>query len=95
MDGNEERLAQLFDKLLNNAAEHSAPDAENRVTLRRSGGSHFELSVENEGDLLPQDKERIFEAFVSSQSRPRTWALASSWRSRLPGITGAASPPNR
>ena len=75
VDGNEERLAQLFDKLLNNAAEHSAPDAEIRVTLRRSGGSHFELSVENEGDLLPQDKERIFEAFVSSQSRPENLGL--------------------
>ncbi len=73
--GNEERLTQLLDKLLNNAAEHSAPDAEIRVTLSRSDGTHFKLSVENEGDSLPQDKERIFEAFVSSRSRPENLGL--------------------
>jgi signal transduction histidine kinase len=67
LQGNEERLAQLLDKLLNNAVEHSAPDAEIHVTLRRADESWFELSVENEGDPLPADKERIFEAFVSSQ----------------------------
>jgi len=60
----------LLDKLSNNAVEHSASDAETRVTLRRTDQTSFELSVENEGDPLPEDKERIFEAFVSSQSRP-------------------------
>lgn len=66
VEGNEERLAQLLDKLLSNAVEHSPPDAEIRVELRRANDGWIELSVENEGDALPADKERIFEAFLSS-----------------------------
>ncbi len=75
VQGNEERLAQLLDKLLNNAVEHSNPEAEIRVALRRSDDQCFELSVENEGDALPEDRQRIFEAFVSSQSRPENLGL--------------------
>ena len=75
VQGNEERLAQLLDKLLNNAVEHSEPEAEIRVALRRSDERWLELSVENEGDALPEDSERIFEAFVSSQSRPENLGL--------------------
>lgn len=67
VDGNEERLAQLLDKLLTNALEHSPPDVEIRVELRHMGDGWLELTVENEGEALPGDKERIFEAFVSSQ----------------------------
>jgi signal transduction histidine kinase len=73
--GNEERLAQLLDKLLNNAVEHSAPDAEIRVAFRRTENHWIELNVENECDPLPEDKERIFEAFVSSQRRPENLGL--------------------
>ena len=75
VQGNEERLAQLLDKLLNNAVEHSEPEAEIRVALRRSDERWLELIVENEGDALPEDSERIFEAFVSSQSRPENLGL--------------------
>lgn len=75
VQGNEWRLAQLIDKLLNNAVQHSDPDAEIRVALRRSDDQWFELSVENEGDALPNDRERIFEAFVTSQSRPENLGL--------------------
>jgi signal transduction histidine kinase len=75
IQGNEERLSQLLDKLLNNAVEHSEPDAEIRVALRHSNDDWFELRVENEGDPLPEDRERIFEAFVSSQSRPENLGL--------------------
>lgn len=67
VDGNETRVAQLFDKLLSNAVEHSPPDAEVRVSLQLADEGWLELSVENEGDALPEDKGRIFEAFVSSQ----------------------------
>ena len=67
VDGNEERLAQLLDKLLSNALEHSSANTEIRVGLRRADDDWLELTVENEGDALPEDKERIFEAFVSSQ----------------------------
>jgi signal transduction histidine kinase len=67
LDGNEERLAQLLDKLLSNATEHSRADAKIRVELQCMEAGWIELAVENEGDGLPEDKERIFEAFVSSQ----------------------------
>jgi signal transduction histidine kinase len=69
IEGNEGRITQLLDKLLNNAVEHSGADAEIRVALRRCDDDWFEISVENEGDALPQDRERIFEAFVSSRTR--------------------------
>jgi len=67
IDGNEERLLQLLDKLLGNALEHSPEDGEIRVELRGVSDGWVELAVENDGDTLPKDKERIFEAFVSSQ----------------------------
>lgn len=75
IEGNEGRLAQLLDKLLDNALEHSEPDAEIRVALRSSDGDWFEISVENEGDALPEDKDRIFEAFVSTRSRPENLGI--------------------
>jgi signal transduction histidine kinase len=66
VNGNEARLAQLVDKLLNNAHEHLAEGGEIRIELRVSSPGFVELIVENDGDALPRDKERIFEAFVSS-----------------------------
>lgn len=75
VQGNEERLAQLLEKLLSNAVEHAASDAEIRVELRRADDGWLELSVENDGDALPEDKERIFEAFVTSQKRPDNLGL--------------------
>jgi len=75
VNGNEERLAQLLDKLLTNAVEHSAEGSEIRVTLRRVDDEWFELCVENEGDALPKNKERMFEAFVSSRSRSENLGL--------------------
>jgi len=73
--GSEERLVQLLDKLLNNAIEHAPADAQIRVLLRSDGENSIELCVENEGEPLPRDKERIFEAFVSSQRRPENLGL--------------------
>jgi len=67
VDGNEERLGQLLDKLLSNALEHSRGDVVIRVELRRVSEGRLELNVENEGDTLPKDKRCIFAAFVSSQ----------------------------
>ena len=64
--GNEERLAQLVDKLPNNADEHLVEGGEIRVELRYASPDLVKLVVENDGDALPGDKERIFEAFVSS-----------------------------
>ncbi len=75
IDGNEGRLAQLLDKLLSNAVEHSAEDAEIRVNLGLADRGWVELSVENEGDALPEDRARIFEAFVSSQKSAENLGL--------------------
>lgn len=98
VEGNEERLAQLLDKLLNNAVEHSPLDAETRVTLRRQGDDWFEISVENEGDALPDDRERMFEAFVSSQSGPENLGLglfvAQSIARNHGGLISAEDLPN-
>jgi signal transduction histidine kinase len=75
IDGNEARVAQLLDKLLSNAVEHSAEDAEIRVNLGLADRGWLELSVENEGDALPEDRARIFEAFVSSQKSAENLGL--------------------
>ena len=69
------RIEQLLDKLLGNAVEHSGEDGEIRVELRSLGDGSVELIVENEGDPLPEDKERIFEAFVSSQKHSENLGL--------------------
>jgi len=62
--GNEDRLAQVVDKLLSNAAEHVADEGEIRVELRCDGHEAV-LTVEDDGDPLPEDKARLFNAFVS------------------------------
>lgn len=64
LDGNEDRLVQLLDKLVDNAVEHSADGAEIRLTLRKDD-SQAVLIVENDGDPLPADKEALFEPFVT------------------------------
>lgn len=60
---------QLRDKLLGNAVEHSAENAEIRIELQYVEHGWVEVAAENEGDALPGDKERIFEAFVSSRKQ--------------------------
>ncbi|MGB5501186.1 MAG: HAMP domain-containing sensor histidine kinase [Polyangiales bacterium] len=70
VSGNEDRLAQMVDKLLSNAAEHVADDGQVRVELRRDGHEAV-LTVEDDGDPLPVDKARLFDAFVSvDKKRP-------------------------
>ena len=68
--GDELRLVQLLDKLLQNAAEHGRPQGTVRVSLQPAG-DRVRLVVENEGDPLPADREAIFEAFVSSKPLAR------------------------
>jgi signal transduction histidine kinase len=64
VEGNEDRLAQLFDKLLENAVEHTGPGGTIQVKLRRDG-STSSVVIENDGDPLPPGKEYLFDAFVS------------------------------
>ena len=64
LEGNEDRLVQLLDKLLNNAVEHSTDGGQIRLALRQDGSSAV-LTVENDGDPLPSDKKALFEPFVT------------------------------
>lgn len=66
LDGQEDRIAQLVDKLLDNAVEHGFEGGEVRVALMRADGWML-LAVENEGDPLPRDKQVLFDAFVSDK----------------------------
>lgn len=101
IDGSEDRLAQMLDKLLSNAVEHAAEGGEIRVALR-SEGQEAILTIENDGDPLPANGEELFNAFVSVGKESRnlglglfiTRVIAESLSGRvvaedLPGHTGA------
>ncbi len=62
--GNEDRIKQLLDKLVNNAFEHCKDNSPIIVKVNSQAGN-VELSVTNEGIRLPEDKTRIFDLFVS------------------------------
>lgn len=63
-----EQLAQLLDKLVENAVDFSPP--ESRITLRVvPQGRWISLQVDNPGSRLPRDLEaRMFDSMVSSRS---------------------------
>ncbi len=65
VDGNEDRLAQLLDKLLENAVDHGSNEGEIRVSLTREQ-NQVSIVVENEGDALPVQREGLFDAFVTA-----------------------------
>jgi two-component system, sensor histidine kinase and response regulator len=62
--GNEHRVRQMLDKLVSNAIEHSRPDIPIIISLDQRGNQAV-LSVIDEGTKLPEDKDRVFELFVS------------------------------
>ncbi len=62
--GNEARVRQMLDNLISNALEHSRPGTPIVVTLEKRD-SHAVLSVINEGPRLPENKESLFELYVS------------------------------
>lgn len=65
--GHEGRIGQVLTNLVDNAASFSPPDG--RVTVRvLQVGSEIELSVEDEGPGMPEDKlDKIFERFYSDR----------------------------
>ena len=65
VDGNEDRLAQLLDKLLENAVDHGCAEGEIRASLTRTRG-YVSIVVENDGDALPAKREGLFDAFVTA-----------------------------
>ena len=62
--GNEDRVRQMLDKLVSNAIDHSKPETPIIISLEKRENQAV-LSVINEGAKLPEDKERVFELFVS------------------------------
>lgn len=68
IDGNEDRLGQLLDKLLENAVDHGGAGGEIQVSLKRANGG-ISLRVENEGATLPANREGLFDAFVTIGER--------------------------
>jgi signal transduction histidine kinase len=63
-------LTQALDNLVSNAVEHSREGAPIVVSLKQDREDAV-LAVADEGDPLPEDKERIFELFVSLRSSGR------------------------
>jgi dedicated sortase system histidine kinase len=65
VDGAPDLLAQLLDKLVENAADFAAPGSAVRVSLARAG-AQVRLRVENEGPPLPEAlRESLFDSMVS------------------------------
>lgn len=62
--GQEDRIVQMLDKLLENAVQHANPDGEIRVSLSDRDEA-IVLAVENDGEPLPRDRTELFDAFVT------------------------------
>jgi two-component system sensor histidine kinase ChvG len=68
IDGSPDLIAQLLDKLMDNAADFCAPDGVIRIELAAEART-CRLSVSNEGPRLPpQLNDRLFESLVSSRT---------------------------
>ncbi|MCY4313785.1 MAG: HAMP domain-containing sensor histidine kinase, partial [Gammaproteobacteria bacterium] len=68
IEGSPEYLAQMLDKLIDNATEYSTPDTPIIVRSRKNG-HYAEISVLNEGSELQEDiLERLFEPRVSGSN---------------------------
>lgn len=66
--GSPELIAQLLDKLMDNAADFAPPGAPITITVERDAHA-CRISVRNEGPLLPpQIGDRLFESLVSGRS---------------------------
>ncbi len=64
ISGNPDRLKQMLEKLISNALEHCKKGSAIQVSLLKKP-LEVEISVANEGVKLPDNKERIFDLFVS------------------------------
>ena len=66
--GREERIVQLLDKLVSNAIDYHTEGTSIAVTVD-SDGRTASLIVSNMGPPLPDDKDGIFDLFVSTRRR--------------------------
>ena len=68
MHGSPDLIAQMLDKLMDNAADFSPPDGRITLALEAHDGRYV-LSVTNEGPLLPPHLEgHLFESLVSGRA---------------------------
>jgi len=70
--GSPDLIAQMLDKLMDNAADFCPPEGRITLALEPEGRS-FRLSVSNEGSLLPPQLDgRLFESLVSTRTATET-----------------------
>ena len=63
-------MIQLLDKLVSNAVEHSDRNAPIQITVNPDHGKAL-LRVSNQGEALPEDKQAMFDLFVSFRTQER------------------------
>jgi two-component system sensor histidine kinase ChvG len=69
--GNESRLGQVIDNLVENARSFSPQDAKVRIVCKRAGGE-VEIAVDDEGPgIRPEALARIFERFYTDRPEHR------------------------
>jgi len=69
MDGVPDAIAQLLDKLVENAHDFAPPEGGIRISLSSAGARRALLAVENDGPALPQSMvNRLFDSMVSLRS---------------------------
>jgi two-component system, OmpR family, sensor histidine kinase ChvG len=68
LDGAPDLVAQLLDKLVENAVDFAPPSASIRITIA-DAAPNWRLSVANEGSRLPPGRpERLFDSLVSDRA---------------------------
>jgi two-component system sensor histidine kinase ChvG len=81
VDGDERRIAQLFENLIGNARSFSPPGGVIRLAARRralDGADVVEVTVEDDGPGLPQGQlEAVFERFYSERPPGETFGIHS------------------
>ncbi len=68
IEGQQARLLQMLDKLFSNAREHAETNSKIIISLT-SREHECQLSVTNKGIPLPEDKDKIFELFISMRDQ--------------------------
>lgn len=66
--GQEERITQMLDKLASNAVEHAEKDTSIVIECEQQEDQAV-IKVINQGETLPEDKQKIFDLFASFRNK--------------------------